>query len=162
MKFLVQIAFMFLVSGSAAKAEVPVTPAIDQDSLLTSPDPKLVANKRLVYDFWRIIIVGRHLDQAARFLREDYIQHNPNVKTGLQGFLEYFRRLGPPRDIPSDVPGLVTIRAEGDLVTMALVSQKTNTEGIQYSTTWFDMFRIQDGRIAEHWDCALLNPVKQN
>lgn len=25
----------------------------------------------------------------------------------------------------------------------------------KYTTTWFDMFRIEEGKIAEHWDSAL-------
>jgi predicted SnoaL-like aldol condensation-catalyzing enzyme len=138
--------------GTRGFAGVPVTPAVDQNALLASDDPRLAATKRLVYDFWRVILVGRHLERAREFMRDDYIQHNPNVPTGLQGFLDYFSRLGPPRDIPATIPDLVTLRAEGDLVTLAFVDRREGPTGEAYTTTWFDMFRIQDGKIAEHWD----------
>lgn len=149
---------MCLLLSNAALAGVPVVPAQDQASLLASHDQQLAANKRLVFDFWRTILVGRHLEQAQSFLREDYIQHNPNVPTGLKGFLEFFKRRGPPQEIPGAIADLVTIRAEGDMVTLAFVDERPNPAGGVYTTTWFDMFRIQEGRIAEHWDCAPLQP----
>jgi len=134
-------------------AGLPVTPATDQQILLTSSDAKLAANKKLVYDFTRIILSGRRLEQAAEFLTTDYIQHNPNVETGLQGFIDFFSKLGGPRPIPDTVKGLVSISAEDDLVTMAFVSQLKDATGVEYTTTWFDMFKVKDEKIIEHWDC---------
>lgn len=147
------IVFLILNFQLFALAKVPVTPIEDQQALLISSDAKLAANKKLVYDFTRIILGGRQLEQAATFLREDYIQHNPNVETGLKGFLDFFSKLGGPRPIPDTVKGLVSIRAEGDLVIMAFVSPRKDAAGQAYTTTWFDMFRVGDGKIAEHWDC---------
>lgn len=135
-----------------AYASLPVTPAKDQQVLLKSSDPKLAKNKKLVYDFWRIVLSGRQLDQAAKFLSQDYIQHNPNVATGLDGFLAFFKKLGGPRPIPETVPGLVAIQAEGDLVTFSFVNELDSPQG-KYTTTWFDMFRVENGKITEHWDC---------
>lgn len=90
-------------------------------------------------------------------MRDDYIQHNPNVDTGMKGFKEFFAKLGGPRDIPKELPSLVAIQAEGDFVTLSFADnhQDPKTKSKSYSTTWFDMFRIQDGKIAEHWDCDL-------
>lgn len=150
MKLFIIIAALFTQTTFAG---LPVTPATDQQTLLASADPKLAANKKLVYDFTRIILSGRQLDRAAEFLTTDYIQHNPNVETGLQGFIDFFSKLGGPRPVPDTVKGLVSISAEGDLVTMAFVSQMKDATGADYTTTWFDMFKVQDGKITEHWDC---------
>jgi predicted SnoaL-like aldol condensation-catalyzing enzyme len=147
------IALVFCVQG--AWASVPVVPAQDQKVLLESSDLKLAANKKLVYDFTRIILAGRRLDQAAAFLREDYIQHNPNVETGLKGFLDFFSKLGGPRPIPDTLDGLVSIQAEGDLVTMSFVNELKDSSGATYTTTWFDMFRVERDKIVEHWDCDI-------
>lgn len=147
---------IILVAVSYAHAKMPVKPAADQQVLLKSTDAKLAANKKLVYDFTRIVLRGRRLDQAHDFLRKDYIQHNPNVETGLKGFLAFFSKLpGGQRPIPETVPNLVSIQAEGDIVTMSFVDERKDPgkEGSTYTTTWFDMFRVQDGKIAEHWDC---------
>ncbi|SRR5579883_275155 len=137
-------------------AALPVVPAKDQAALLKSSDPKLAANKKLVYDFYRIVLRGLRLDQADKYMREDYIQHNPNADTGLQGFKAYFEKLGGPKPIPETLPGLVAIQAEGDFVTLSLVREydEPGQPGQKYTSTWFDMFRIQDGKIAEHWDNA--------
>jgi predicted SnoaL-like aldol condensation-catalyzing enzyme len=138
-------------------AALPVVPAKDQAALLKSNDPKLAANKKMAYDFFRIVLIGRHLDQAEKFMKPDYMQHNPNADTGIEGFKAFFRRLGPPQAIPETVPGLVAIQAEGDYVTLSFVREYDDPKnpGKKYTTTWFDMFRFENGKIAEHWDSAL-------
>ena len=149
------MALALVASTMAQAASVPVLPAADQQMLLQSDNVKLADNKKLVYNFTRIILSGRRLERVREFMTEEYIQHNPNVETGLQGFIDFFSKLGGPRDIPSEVRGLVSIQAESDLVTLSFVNQLTDPEGKKYTTTWFDMFRVQDGKISEHWDCDI-------
>ena len=136
---------------------LPVVPAKDQAGLLTSKDQKLAANKKAAYDFYRIVLRGLRLDQADKYMKEDYMQHNPNADTGLKGFKEYFTKLGGPKDIPATIDGLVAIQAEGDYVTLSFVREYDDPaqKGKKYTTTWFDMFRFDNGKIAEHWDSAL-------
>ena len=143
---------------------LPVVASRNQAELLVSSDPKLVAEKRLAYDFYRVVLIGLHLERIQEFMRTDYIQHNPNVDTGMDGFIKAFSQLGPPRKIPNQIPDLVSIQAEGDIVTLSFVSHLHNPAhlGSDYTTTWFDMFRIQDGKIAEHWDCATKNLPTKN
>jgi len=90
-------------------------------------------------------------------MKVDYMQHNPNADTGIQGFKEFFARLGGPTTIPDTLPGLVAIQAEGSIVTLSFVREydDPSNQGQKYTTTWFDMFRFDHGKIAEHWDCAL-------
>jgi len=129
----------------------------DQAELLASDDPQLAANKKVAYDFFRVILRGQQLDQAGDFMAPDYIQHNPNADTGMEGFLAYFKQFGGgPQPVPDRLDGLVAIQAEGDLVTLSFVREYDDPgiPGEQYTTTWFDMFRIADGKIVEHWDSA--------
>jgi predicted SnoaL-like aldol condensation-catalyzing enzyme len=44
--------------------------------------------------------------------------------------------------------------AERDLVTLALKREYKDKDSKPYTTTWFDMFRIANGKIVEHWDTA--------
>lgn len=143
-----------LVTAVQAHAQVAVTPHPNQSVLLQSSDPQLARNKALSYDFFRIVLRGRRLDRAADFLAEEYIQHNPNVPTGRQGFIDFFTRVfgGQTRPIPDDLPGLVAVQAEADFVTLSFVDTLTDSTGLSYTTTWFDMFRIANDRIVEHWD----------
>lgn len=150
--------FALAILCSPAFAALPVVPAPDQAALLKSSDPKLAANKKLSYDFFRVILRARQLDQTDKYMTEGYIQHNPNADTGMKGFKEFFTRLGPPQPVAATVPGLVAIQAEGDYVTLSFVREYDNPKekGKKYTTTWFDMFRIVNGKIVEHWDSAMM------
>jgi predicted SnoaL-like aldol condensation-catalyzing enzyme len=160
-KAIISIMLLSICFSAYADPALPVTPAKDQQMLLASTDPKLAANKKLTYDFFRVVLRGLHLDQVSQYMREDYIQHNPNVETGMKGFVDFFSKLGGPKEIPNEVKGLVSIQAEGDFVTLSFVNELEDpkNKNVKYTTTWFDMFRIQDGKIAEHWDCDTLPPV---
>jgi predicted SnoaL-like aldol condensation-catalyzing enzyme len=126
-----------------------------QEELLKDRDPKLAANKKLVYDFWREVLEARHLDVAEKYMRTDYIRHNPNADTGVAGFKAYFSKLGGPLPIePKIKREVISIVAQGDLVVLSFVQENKDSKGQSYKTTWFDMFRIRDGKIAEHWDSA--------
>jgi len=139
--------------GQAARADVQ--PAPQHEPLLASPDARLAANKRLVYDFWREVLEGGHLELADRYLTESYIQHNPNVPTGRAGFVSFFSQFAKAHAIASKVQApLVSITAEGDLVVLSFVARISDpaAPGASYTTTAFDMFRIENDKIAEHWD----------
>jgi predicted SnoaL-like aldol condensation-catalyzing enzyme len=126
--------------------------------MLASTDLKLVANKRLVYDFWREVLEGQHLELTDKYLTEGYIQHNPNVPTGRAGFVSFFSTFAKPHAIASTIQApLISIVAEGDYVVLSFVESKSDSQDKSktYNTTWFDMFRVENGKIAEHWDPAL-------
>jgi predicted SnoaL-like aldol condensation-catalyzing enzyme len=146
-----------LIAPSVVAAQVPVTAQTDQAALLASADAGLAANKRLVYDFWREVFEGAHMELADKYMAESYIQHNPNVPTGRAAFVEFFSKRVKPQTIEPRVKApLVAIVAEGDLVILSFVREGVDPAdpAKKYTTTWFDMFRIESGKIAEHWDAA--------
>ena len=146
-----------LCLSSVCRAQVPVQPSADHAALLASSDPRLAANKRLVYDFWREVFEGGHLDLAGKYLAASYLQHNPTVPTGRAAFVEFFSKFVQPKPIePAVKAPLVAIVAEGDLVALVFVREVAEPADAtrQYTTTWFDLFRIENGLIAEHWDPA--------
>ncbi len=140
---------------------VPPVVAEDHAALLASDDPRLAANKKLVYDMYRIVLQGGHWDRAHEFIAEDYIQHNPNAAQGLAGLVDYVRSSRPEREIKDtlDLP-LIHLMAEGDYVTTAFVRPEKDAEGKTYYSTWFDLYRIEDGKVAEHWDPMLKSDPK--
>ncbi|HTY94473.1 MAG TPA: nuclear transport factor 2 family protein [Steroidobacteraceae bacterium] len=143
-------------------AQVPPTGVANQAMLLQSSDPKLAANKKLVFDMWRAIIQGAHTELAPKYFRKDYIQHNPNVTTGRDAMVAYMKSTRPVRPID---PGInfpvIAIMAEGDKVLVATVSYSPDPTkpGTKYAGTHFDLFRIQHGKIAEHWDSVPKDPA---
>ena len=150
-------AFALLLVTSVTQAAEPVV-AISpeaQRALLASDDPQLAANKKLVWDMWRNFLQANNVEAADRYLAPEYHQHNPNAETGLEGVKAYFRAQGRPAQQPKDyIDRLVSIVAERDLVVLALVREGTDKDGKAYTTTWFDMFRVANGKIVEHWDTA--------
>lgn len=146
-----------LLFSAQSKAQLAVTANPDQAGMLASADAKLAANKRLVYDFWREVFEGGHMELADKYMAESYIQHNPNVPTGRAAFVDFFTKFAKPKPIADTIQApLIAIVAEGDRVILSFISEQTdpkdNTK--KYTTTWFDMFRIENGKLAEHWDPA--------
>ena len=155
------IALTLLLVATVGYAAEPVVETLDQAALLKSSDPQLAANKKLVYDMWRTFINAYHVDEAGKFLAPEYHQHNPNATTGLPGVIEYFKTLNLTRKpVPERIENkVVSIVAERDLVVVALVREEKDKDGKPYTSTWFDMYRIANGKIVEHWDTALKGVV---
>jgi predicted SnoaL-like aldol condensation-catalyzing enzyme len=147
---------LLLIAGlSAAQAQVPPVAAPDQLALLKSKDPKLAANKKLVFDMYRTIVNAGRYDLADKFFTKEYIQHNPNVASGRDQLAEYIRKTRPIRPIPATIGfPVISIMAEGDMVLVASVEYIDDAEkpGTKYATTHFDLYRIEKGLVAEHWD----------
>ncbi|CAN5696320.1 nuclear transport factor 2 family protein [soil metagenome] len=143
--------------GNSASAQDTVKPLAPQMELLKSNNPKYAANKKLVYDMWREFLEAGHLEVAEKYFTESYIQHNPNVASGRNGLVEAFKKFSKPQPIVDTIKsGVVAIVAEGDLVVLSFVNERPDPKdkNKKYTTTWFDMFRIENGKIAEHWDSA--------
>lgn len=152
------ICTLLLAASFPVFSQVPVSPAPDQLALLKSKDAKLAANKKLVFDFWRIVLDAHHTDQVVKFVDSGYIQHNPMVPTGRDALVKFIGTM-PRREIqPAIADPIVSITAEEDLVTIAFMLSEPDprNSGKMYTTTRFDMFRVKDGRIVEHWDDARL------
>jgi predicted SnoaL-like aldol condensation-catalyzing enzyme len=148
---------LFLLSAAANAAEPVVASSPEaQRAMLASSDPQLAANKRLVWNMWREFLQGGDLAAADKYLAPEYHQHNPNAETGLEGVKAYFRAAGMQKtEVKDYIERLVFIMAERDLVTLALVRELTDSSGEAYTTTWFDTFRVANGKIVEHWDTAM-------
>jgi predicted SnoaL-like aldol condensation-catalyzing enzyme len=162
-----------LALASTTNAQEPKPPmtatppqvASDHQALLASPDAKLAANKKLVYDMYRIVLQAGIWERAGEFIRDDYVQHNPQAGQGLAGVQDYIRKTRPERPIADklELP-LIDLIAEGDKVLTAFVRPEKDATGATYYSTWFDLYRIEDGKIAEHWDPMLKSdaPVDPN
>lgn len=125
-----------------------------QDSLTIQSQ----ANKQIIAKFGEEVFGKKDLSNLQAHMREDYIQHNPLVPQGAVGFKTFFS------DWFSAVPDwnytLTKIVSEGDTVWAYGTysgTQKGDWLGIpathkSYRIDAVDIFRIQDGKLAEHWD----------
>ncbi len=146
------IPITILFSGMLACAQEPVVPAADVESLFKDSNPKLEAMKQVAYHIERDLLQCNHWDEADKFLTERYVQHNPLVASGRAGVVKFFG--SRPRTATCDTlkAPVVAVLADGDLVTVVTVAEENDSKGRPYTTTWFDMWRIKDGKADEHWD----------
>ena len=107
----------------------------------------LEKNKQNAIAFYRTAYLGEPAKAVELYVGDDYIQHNPVVKNGKSGFIEYFEEM--QRDYPEKNIEFVRAISEGELV--ALHTIQTWPENAQYVT--MDFFRFdENGKIVEHWD----------
>jgi predicted SnoaL-like aldol condensation-catalyzing enzyme len=137
----------------------PLLPAKDPLALLRSDDPKLARNKQQVFDFWRIVYEGGHMERVAEFMAPEYIQHNPNVVSGRDAFVSTIGATRKPRAVADHIlVPVIQITAERDIVTVMWARKVRDREHPEqtYLMTWFDVFRLDDktGLIVEHWDSS--------
>lgn len=103
--------------------------------------------KELITGFYEEFFNEHQIDAAEKYVAEDYVQHNPGVCQGRAGLIEAFRQkfiLQPDFKLV-----IVKIIAEHD---MAAVYLKNVDESGNIRCRVVDMYRIQDGKLAEHWD----------
>jgi steroid delta-isomerase-like uncharacterized protein len=119
------------------------------------------SNKEIVEEVMSEIFQKHDLSKIDDLMRDDYIQHNPHVPQGKAGFVEYFK--GKWRAVPDSGCSIKQIVADGDTVMVYSVSTGTHTggdwlgvpaTGNKLSFDVVDVFRIEDGKLAEHWDVA--------
>ena len=122
-------------------------------TLAASADDTLTErNKAIVRDFYTTVLIARNVDAAPRFVRQDYIQHNPQVPTGLQGFMDTFRQRFAQK-LPSHYKReLLNVVGDKDMVVIYVRQAWTGSDGQHHQALGFDMFRVQDGMITEHRD----------
>ncbi|MGW9686972.1 nuclear transport factor 2 family protein [Flagellimonas sp. 2504JD1-5] len=107
----------------------------------------LQRNKENAIAFYKMAYEGLAKQAVELFVGKEYIQHNPDVADGTNGFIDYFERM--QQEYPDKSIEFVRCIAEGDLV--ALHTHQVWPENDQYVT--MDFFRFDEkGKICEHWD----------
>lgn len=110
-------------------------------SSATDPKDVVLAFVTTVFDERRV------REGFERYARADYIQHNPGLGDGPEPAIAYLTALLGFR--PEMMATRRHVIAEGDHV---VVTSSLREGSGPVTAVVVDIFRVQDGRIAEHWD----------
>ncbi|PZP51604.1 MAG: hypothetical protein DI598_02825 [Pseudopedobacter saltans] len=124
------------------------------NSFAKSPKDSLAYNKKLVLDFYQKVFGDKDLSVVDQYLLPTYIQHNPHVADGALAFKNAAKEWFV--NAPKTKIDVQHIAAEGNLVFIHL-KNKLPYGKLQ---SVIDIFRIENGKIAEHWDVHELVPEK--
>jgi predicted SnoaL-like aldol condensation-catalyzing enzyme len=113
------------------------------------------ANKKTVVEFYEQGINRKDFDAAAKFIGPRYIQHNPTGQDGPEGFRAF---LGFLREkFPDSHSEIKQVFADGDYVILHVHSVR---EKGSRGRAIVDIFKLEDGKIVEHWDVVQDIPEK--
>jgi len=117
------------------------------DSSRGTPSPQEKRNEQAVLDFYDAAINKKDFNAAASFLGERYIQHNPTAGDGHEGLKKFLEFLSAK--LPNYKSRIVSVFVDGDFVILHVHNiREPNTRGFAI----MDIFRLENGKIVEHWD----------
>ena len=115
----------------------------------------LEANKKMVLAFYEAGLNAKDFEAASKYFGSKYIQHNPGAPDGIEGFKTFVAFLKDK--FPNSHSDIKKVFADGDFVILHVHAvREPGTRG----RAIVDIFRLEDGKIVEHWDVAQDIPEK--
>ena len=138
-----------LIALLAAVALLLARPVLAADTL------QMEENKKTVRALYEAVLNKKDFDEASKYLGSKYIQHNPNAADGpdgLKGFIGFLKD-----KFPNNRSEIKRIFADGDYVIVHVHAvREPGTRG----NAIIDIFRLENGKVVEHWDAVQPIPEK--
>ncbi|RBL79146.1 polyketide cyclase [Streptomyces cavourensis] len=113
-----------------------------------SPEQE-AANKEAVLAFYEKGLNQKDADAALKYVGDRYVQHNPNAADGPEGFRKFVAFL---RDkYPQSKSEIKRVFTDGDYVILHVHAVR---EPGSRGNAIIDIFRLEKGKIVEHWDAV--------
>lgn len=120
-----------------------------------SEQGRIEQNKALVTAFYEKALNEKDIEGAIAMMGPTYTQHNARIPDGKEGFRTFFNSF--KQRYPQSHSRIVRVIAEGDLVVLHVhMVTEPGTRG----TAVMDIFRVENGKLVEHWD--VLQPIPDN
>jgi predicted SnoaL-like aldol condensation-catalyzing enzyme len=117
-------------------------------------------NKELVRNYIDDTVVNGKLDRMAAYFDGDkYLQHNLSAGDGLKARREAFKARAET-GVTLAFDKVHKILGEGSFV-LAVSEGRYGPDGGKH-TCFYDLFRVEGGKIVEHWDIVAEIPVKEH
>ncbi|MEY2927604.1 MAG: hypothetical protein RL367_2081 [Pseudomonadota bacterium] len=112
-------------------------------------------NRAMVKDFARLFYTERDVKRAFEtYVTPDYIQHNPGIADGRDAAIAALAPMFADRTKSFTIKRILV---DGDIAVIHIFVKPTpDSRGAAV----FDMFRLKDGKIVEHWDAIQPVPEK--
>ncbi len=142
------IPILVLSLGCGSQSPAATTP----ETLSAEPSEVLAnlsvaSNRDIVTAAFEAIFSDFDEARVRALISEDYIQHNPGMPTGIEPIIGVLPAL-EESGIQYETHRII---ADGDLVAMHNTYRNAQLFGAE-TLVGFDVFRVEDGRIVEHWD----------
>ena len=142
-----------LVALAAASAAALLTACATHSA--KSPTASAEANRQAVLAFYEKGLNQKDADAALQYVGDRYVQHNPNAADGREGFRQYVAMLR--EKFPQSHSEIQRSFVDGDYVILNVHAVRDpGTRG----NAIVDIFRLENGKIAEHWDVTQPVPEK--
>jgi predicted SnoaL-like aldol condensation-catalyzing enzyme len=110
------------------------------------------ANKRAVVTSYTLALNDKDADAASVYLHPHYKQHNPTVADGIAGWRAMVNWIKTER--PTFSVEIKRVIGEADFVVLHVHMKENDRDR---GRAGVEIFRLEDGKIAEHWD--ILQPI---
>jgi len=115
-------------------------------------------NLEMALNWWREVITFGHVELASKYMADDYVEHDPNIGNNRAALVAFLSKT-PARPLQPSLPKQPVVAfGKNDYVVLVWEHDDKDQSGkaIRYNT--FDILRIQNGKIQEHWDGEKNNP----
>lgn len=132
-----------LVSGTCYVGAAAMQRDMDQEE----------ENIAIALEFYDLLLNQKDWEAGKQMIGDRYVQHNPNAKDGLEGIQAHIDMIRTT--YPDNHGELQRAFSRGDLVALHMHSKRTPESR---GNAVVDMFRIEDGKVVEHWDVVQAVP----
>ena len=135
--------------------------ALSAQKIVGADTPADKKNLEIAEGEFKDMLQYGHLELADKVMAPNYIQHNPNVPGGREGFKQFMSRNRQPEPLQKEwkrPPTLILVAGPYVLFMTDVKAKDPADPTKEYTRDHFDVVRIENGMIAEHWDEAKKNP----
>ena len=126
--------------------------------LMAAPMPAFAdaeANKKAVLEFYDKALNQKDFDAASKYFGPHYVQHNPGAPDGIEGFKAFITMR--KEKFPNARSEIKRTFVDGDYVILHVHAVR---EPGERGVAVVDIFRLENGKIVEHWDVVQPIPEK--
>jgi len=111
------------------------------------------ANIAIAMEFYDLLLNQKDFAKGKELMGPYYTQHNPNAADGFEGIEKHINMLR--ETYPENHGEIKRVFSNGDLVALHVHSKRTPDS---LGNAVVDMFRIENGKVVEHWDVVQAVP----